>query len=172
MDFNLLVSCGRNLERYARNEMLRFLKKMGDETPAAIEFGFSGLIGIRTSLNPFEVINELNRITDENPWEFRFILKVKPIEVVVETDINKIKDAVKELLHKIAPNESFRVTVKKRGSDISGKEIIKEVADLLDNPVNLEKPDKIILIEVIGDLTGISIVTEKDIVSIASKKLL
>ncbi len=171
MDFNLLVSCGRRLERYARNEMLRLLRELGDETPAAIEFGFSGLIGIKTSLNPFEVISELNKKSDENPWVFRYILKVKPIEIVVKTDIEKIKDATKKLLHKIEPNESFRVTVKKRGYDISGKEIIKEVAALLDNPVNLENPDKIILIEVIGDVTGVSIITKKDIASIASKKI-
>lgn len=170
VDFNLVISCGRNLERRARDEILRFLKKLGDDDAAAIEFGYAGLIGVKTKLDPFKVVKEIDNTVNENPWAFRFILKVVPVERVVPTEISKIKEAVKDLLDKIKTGETFKVQVRKRGSSISSRELIKEVAELVDNPVNLDKPDKIIQIEIIDEYTGVAVIRPKDIVSVASKK--
>ena len=61
--------------------------------------------------------------------------------------------------------DTYRITVEKRHSVISTKEIIDAIADKIDNKVSLEKFDWIILIEIIGNKTGISILKENDVLS-------
>ncbi|MHA1597030.1 MAG: THUMP domain-containing protein, partial [Candidatus Asgardarchaeia archaeon] len=97
---------------------------------------------------------------------FRYLLKLVPVEKVVKAELDEIKDATKEIIEKIRKDESFKVNVRKRFSDISSRKLIEEVAELLDNPVNLDNPDKIINIEVIGEIAGISVLSPSDIVSI------
>jgi len=60
--------------------------------------------------------------------------------------------------------------VNKRATNLSSKEIIEEVAKLVDRKVDLENPDKIIQIEIIGDYTGISIIKPDQILSITKIK--
>jgi len=121
-------------------------------------------------MDPFTVVERLKEMAEERPWEFHYVLKVTPIEVNVKTDLEEIKEAVKKLVGKIGENESFRITVNKRATNLSSKEIIEEVAKLVDRKVDLENPDKIIQIEIIGDYTGISVIRPDQILSITKIK--
>lgn len=167
---NLIVSCGRRLERRVLEEIISFLKDLGDPAPIGRTLGFQGIVGCYTTLNIFEVIEKIREAAEKDPWSFRFILKVIPIERTCTADIDEIKETVKELKYKIKENETFKVVVRKRGSILSGQDVIIDVADIFDNPVNLTNPDKIVWIEIINDFAGISILTKKDIVSIAKLK--
>ena len=53
---------------------------------------------------------------------------------------------------------------------MSSKEIITEVANLFSNKVSLDKPDWIILIEVLGNKTGISILKNDTVFSLDKSK--
>ncbi|MBS7649057.1 THUMP domain-containing protein, partial [Candidatus Bathyarchaeota archaeon] len=112
----------------------------------------------------------LRKILKERPSEFRYVLRVVPIEVVVKTRIEEIKRAAASLHNKILENERFRVTVEKRHSEISTKEIIEAAVENLNRRVDLNNPDKIILIEVLGRLTGVSVIKPRDILSVAKEK--
>ncbi len=46
-------------------------------------------------------------------------------------------------------------------------EIIEKLAELIDETVDLEKPDKILRIDIIGKYAGLSILTPQDIFSAA-----
>ena len=171
IDFNLLISCGRNLERKAEREIKNFLRKIGDETPVTIEVGFRGLFGIKTDLEIDRILEQIKDTLKENPWRFRYVLKVTPVDKVVASDIGEIKTTVKDLSNqKISPEDTFRITVRKRGTNLSGHEVIKEVAGIIDNKVDLEHPKKIINIEILGDVTAIAIVKEGEIISISKAK--
>ena len=61
--------------------------------------------------------------------------------------------------------ETYRITVEKRHSEIPTSEIISEIADKIQNKVSLEKFDWMILIEILGKITGIAILKENDILS-------
>ena len=52
------------------------------------------------------------------------------------------------------------------------REIIEEVATEIDRKVNLKKPDKILLIEILGALTGISLIGPNDIIAVTKEKIL
>jgi len=88
----------------------------------------------------------------------------------VRTELEDIERTVTELASKIDETESFRVTVEKRFTQISTKDIIETVAANVERKVDLENPDKIILIEIVGKFTGISIVKPNELFSVMKEK--
>ncbi len=150
--------------------MWYLLKEVDDPNPVVEKTGVAGLIAAKTTLNPFEVIMKLRLILRDRPYEFRYTLRILPVEKVVRTEISEIKRAAEELSSKIGENETFRVTVEKRFTKTSTREIIEAAASRIERKVNLNNPDKILLIEVVGGLTGISVIKSEDVLSIVKEK--
>ncbi|WP_449461788.1 THUMP domain-containing protein [Tardisphaera miroshnichenkoae] len=157
MSFNLLVSCPRGKESMARSELTYFLLDLGDNASRIYKTRFSGLLEASTSLDPFTVVDRARQEALENPWNFRYITKMVPIEKVVSTNLNDITRAARELENELSQCDSFRVTVVRRGSILEGEKIISEVASLFSQSVNLESPSCVLLIEVVGELTGVTV---------------
>ena len=93
-----------------------------------------------------------------------------PIQSVTETDMSKITKDVIKLKDVIQQNDSYRITIEKRNTDMSSTEIITEIAKIFPNKVSLNQPDWIILIEILGNKTGISILKENEIFSLDKAK--
>jgi tRNA acetyltransferase TAN1 len=171
-DFNLLASTTRGYERQMCHELDFLLKEAGDIEAKVDRSGIRGLIVAKTTLNPIEVIKKFREILDARPFEFRYALRIIPIEKVVITELDKIKNTSLELASKICEKETFRVTVEKRFTNIHSHDLIEAIATDVSNKVELEKPDKIILIEILGGLTGISVLESNDILSVLKAKML
>ncbi|MEM3360962.1 MAG: THUMP domain-containing protein [Candidatus Bathyarchaeia archaeon] len=171
-DFNILATTSRGNEDETCSELWYLLNEIGDSAPVVDKTGVAGLIVAKTIFNPFEVIEKFRRILRERPYEFRYTLRVIPIEKVVRTDIGEIQWAAAELSAKIAPNESFRITVEKRFTETSTRDIIEAAAANIKRKVDLSNPDKILLIEVIGGLTGLAVIRPNDILSVVKEKTL
>ena len=146
------------------------LGEIGDSAVKVDKTGITGLVVAKTAFNPFEVIEKLRKILMERPYEFRYTLRVIPIEKIVRTDLGEMERAVTELTSKIEENESFRVTVEKRFTDMTTQEIVEVVAASIERRVDLSNPDKIILVEVVGRLTGISIISPEQILAVMREK--
>jgi len=170
-DFNLLITTSRGNEEDACSEIWYLLGEIGDSAAKVDKTGITGLIAAKTAFDPFEVIEKFRKILKERPYEFRYTLRVIPIEKVVRTDLGEIERTVTELGSKIKENESFRVTVEKRFTDTSTKDLIEAAAANIERKVDLGNPDKIILIEVVGGLTGISIIRPEQILAVMKEKL-
>jgi len=169
-DFNLLVTTTRGNEDNACSEIWYLLKEIGDEKAEVDKTGVSGLIAAKTIIDPFEVIAKFREILKERPYEFRYSLRIIPIERVVKTRLEEIAKVAEELAPRIGENETFRITVEKRFTEISTKDVIEAAASKIERKVNLEKPDKILLIEIVGGLTGISLIKPEDIISVSKEK--
>ena len=170
-DFNLLVTTARGNEEDACSEIWYLLGEIGDSTPKVEKTGITGLIAAQTALNPFQVIEKFRQILTERPYEFRYSLRIIPIEKVVRTDLDEIEKTVRELASKITEDETFRVTVEKRFTSTQSRDIIEAAAANIERRVNLNKPDKVVLIEVVGGLTGISVIKPQDIISTTKQKM-
>ena len=171
-DFNLLATTYRGFEKKACFELEYLLEKLGDADAGINRSGIAGLVAAKTVLDPFEVLEELRETLRDRPYEFRYILRLIPIEKVVRTDLNDITDATKELGLRIGENETFRITVEKRFTAMSKLEIIEAVAASVKRKVDLDKPDKVLLIEVVGGLTGLSLVGSDGILSVLKEKMI
>ena len=164
-DFNLLITCSRGQEEDARIETLAVLKQIWDPNPIVEKTNIRGLLTAKTSIDPVEAINKLRDLLKERPVAFLYIKRAIPIQKIVRTDLGEIARVASELGEKIGEEETFRITVEKRHTDLKTMEIIEAAASKIDRKVNLDNPDKIILIEVIGPLTGISLLRQGDVLS-------
>jgi tRNA acetyltransferase TAN1 len=107
----------------------------------------------------------------ENPYQFRFCIRFTPLEYCVESNLEAITQTARNLLVKIDANETFRVTVRRRQTALENMEVVKAVAEEIPRTVNLDKPDKTIWVEIVGEMTGMSVLNEStDILSITSMK--
>jgi tRNA acetyltransferase TAN1 len=171
-DFNILATTLRGLERSACFELKHLLEQIGDPSADVGKSGIRGLIAARTTLDEFQAVKSLREILVESPYEFRYILRIIPIQTIVTTDLKTIADKASELSSKIAEKEMFRVTVEKRFTTLHTREIIEAVAANIKRKVNLDRPDKILLVEVVGGATGISLIKPEDIISVMKEKML
>jgi tRNA acetyltransferase TAN1 len=155
------------------NELIYLLKEqLGDAEAQVSKTKVRGLIVGKTTLDPCVAIEKLRGILNERPYEFRYALRILPIERVVPTDLEQIKLVSQELAARIGEQESFRVTVEKRFTTLHSKDIIEAAAGDITRKADLEKPDKILLIEVLGALTGISLLKPNDILAVIKEKML
>jgi len=169
-DFNLVISTSRGNERNTCSEMWYLLGEVGDrgsniETTAVI-----GLVVAVTKLDGIKAIHDLKLLLKERPWEFKYTLKLVPIQRVVEAKIEAIQEAAVILARGIKEKEKFRITVEKRHTVMKSKEIIDTVAKRIHRKVNLEHPDRILLIEIIGERAGMSLIAPEDILSVEREK--
>jgi tRNA acetyltransferase TAN1 len=171
-DFNLLATTYRRFERKGCAELEYLLGQAGDSEASLARTGISGVIVARMVLAPFEVIGKLRGILVERPYEFRYLLRIIPVERVVKTEMSEIVSAARQLAARIAEDETFRVTVEKRFTEVSGNAIINAVASEIKRKVNLSNPDRIVLIEIVGGFAGISLVRKSDILSVLKEKVL
>lgn len=170
--YNLLIGCPRERERAARSEMQYFVGDLiGDEDLKISKTHVSGLLAARTSLDPIEVVHQLLEFAEENPYQFRFALRITPLEQCVEADLDAITEAAEELLHKIGEEETYRVTVRRRHTDIEHMDIVSAIANKVDREVDLDNADKHVWVEVVGEWAGVSVLNEEeDILSIMTMR--
>jgi tRNA acetyltransferase TAN1 len=153
-------------------ELAYLLKEIGDATPEVNKTGIKGVIVGKTALNPVEAIEKFRNILQERPYDFRYALRIIPIEKVVHTDLNEIKRVAAELAAKIGQRETFRVTVEKRFTSVHSRDFIEAAAMDIQRKADMENPDKILLIEVIGRLTGMSLIKPSDVLAVVKEKML
>ncbi|MEM1583675.1 MAG: THUMP domain-containing protein [Nitrososphaerota archaeon] len=162
---NLIVTTFRGQEIVAVSELKDLLRYLGDVEPEVEMTKISGLITASTSLDPFYVIEKAREIISNEPWRISTLLRFIPIEEVTSTRIEDIKEVAARLSAKIPEESSFRITVEKRHTSLSSQDIIKAVAEKINRRVNLKNPDYIVLIEILGGVTGISVIRPDQIVS-------
>lgn len=170
MDFNLIISTFRHREQEAYNEILNILKDAGDSEAEAEVTDIIGIVLVLTRIDPFQVVQIFRKLVINEPWEIHYILRVLPIESVGPTQLKYITTGSKKLALKMEKHETFRITVEKRHASLSSSDIIKAVAANIDNVVNLKVPDWIILVEIVGRLTGISVLRANQILSSVVEK--
>jgi len=167
---NLIITCARSLESETKNEMSKILDELGDQEPEILNVGMRGILMVNTAIEPSKIIDYVKNKMIEEPWLIRYCLRIIPIQMITETEIDKIKQNVIKLKDTIQKNDSYRITIEKRNTSISSNEIITEVAKIFPNKVSLNQPDWIILIEIIGNETGISILKNDELFSLDKAK--
>ena len=167
---NLIITCARSLESETKNEISKILDELGDQEPEILNVGMRGILIVNTIIKPSKIIAWVKNKIIEEPWLIRYCLRIIPIQMITETEIDKIKQNVIKLKDTIQKNDSYRITIEKRNTDISSTEIITEIAKIFPNKVSLNQPDWIVLIEILGNDTGISILKDDELFSLDKAK--
>ncbi len=169
---NLIVTCQRNLEDQTIDEISNFLDEFGDSNPKISKTEFPGILQIDTSVDSIDIIIRIRKMISEEPWLIRFCSRFIPIQKECKSDLNLITDKIEKMISCMKENESYRITIEKRNSQIKSKEIISKIANLIPNKVSLEHPDWEIIIQVMGKITGLGILPKNSILSVNREKRL
>ncbi len=167
---NLIITCARHLELETEEELSDILEELGDSDAKVSITKMSGILTAETMLEPIKVVRKIKEMILDEPWSIRYSLRIIPIQKVIETKIEEIEKTVTYISEQISDGETYRISIEKRNSDLSSQEIISKIASKIKNKVSLEFPDKIVLIEILGDKTGISILKKADVLSVEKTK--
>jgi len=167
---NLIITCQRNLEDPTILEIQNMLGRFGDTNAKIEKTEFSGIIQVDTSLDNIKVLDNFRELIDEEPWLIRYCSRIIPIQNECESKLDDIVNVVMELSQVMEKNETYRITVEKRHSSLHTKDIISNIADLISNTVSLENSDWEIIVQILRNRTGISIIPPKTILSVNRQK--
>lgn len=178
---NLAATCARSLEGRAASEILRVVSGLGDPDASARRIdSMPGIVLARTSLDPLLVPRAVRRALDDEPWTVRHLYRVIPLQRWLPADADGIVKAASEMAAAgIGAGESYRITVEKRSTGLSAREIVSRTADLIasaagtaEQPprVSLESPDRIVLVEIFGPHAGVSVISPADLLSAEREK--
>jgi len=149
--------------------MTKLIMEFGGKADIVIT-EFPGILIADSQIESVCFINKIKQKIIESPWEIRYCLRLIPIQIITQTNIPSVKNSVLKLKGKIGNSETFRITIEKRGSKISSRELISEIASQISNKVSLENPDWVILIEILGPETGVAIVKKDAVLSVEKLK--
>lgn len=171
MNFNLLVTSSRFREDDAFDEILQLLEVLGDNDPSIEVSSVSGIILVDTVLDPFQIVESCKEMVRIEPWKFRYVLRIIPLEMNCKAELTEIHQIVNQLSRKIDAQETYRVLIEKRHSRLHTSEIISVVTSKLKMKVNLDNPDWIILIQIVKMAAGVSILRPSQIFSSVKEKI-
>ena len=154
------------------NEITQLLNEFGDRNPSILKTKFSGIVIAETILESFKIMEKFREKIENEPWELRYSSRIIPIQRICQTDLISIKQSVIDLIPCIKPHETYKISLEKRDSKIMRNEIISNIANLLSNNVSLENPDWEVIIQILGNETGVSVMPANCILSISKIKRL
>ena len=164
---DLLISYSWNRFTPARREVTRILSQFGDERPRIERTSVNGIAIAYTVLDSRDVVKKCRELFGKAP-AFRFAIKWVPVDYWCATDLEAMKKVIDEHVRdQIGENETWGMKVeKRRWQQYHKKEIIEYLARSIDRKVDLDNPDKIVRIDVIGRRTAISLLRPEEIFSI------
>ena len=159
MIFNFLATTYRYKEEDLMDELEGLFYDFGESTAEVHETNISGLIVGKSSKDPELFIPYLRAKLKDSPWEIRNLLRFVPIQKVVLTEVEEIRNCLLDLAkEKIVGGGPVKILVEKRHTKLTKKDIIDSVGPHLNYPVNLTNPTWILLVEIIGKYSGISVI--------------
>ena len=167
---NLIITCQRNLEEPAILEIHNILERFGDGDAVIEKTGLSGIIQVETSLDNMKILDEIRELIDDEPWLIKYCSRIIPIQKECESKLDEITNTVIGLSHVIKKNDTYRITVEKRQSSLHTKDIISNIANSLSNKVSLENSDWEIIVQILRNKTGISVISPDTILSVDREK--
>jgi tRNA acetyltransferase TAN1 len=170
MDFNLIISTFRGRETEAADEFRQLAVEFTSQNPTLAVTGIKGLIIVNVVTDPIKIVSIFKEIIEKEPWHFHYILRVIPVEAVCKTDLTEITSLACKLSRKIPKASSFKIVIEKRFCMIKSNLIISKIADKIEAKVNLRSPEWVVLVEVLGKKTGISVLKPDQILSVTKTK--
>lgn len=170
MKFNLIVTTFRNRDNDAIAELSNLISLFGDKE-FIIEASIApGVLICKSNIDPFVIVAKSKSLIVVEPWQFRYILRIIPVERNCLSNLDEFRKTIDSLKTKIPFLDTYKIQVVKRFCHIKSGDIISNIAQRIANNVNLSNPDWIILIEIVGKWSGMSIMKPDQIFSAVKEK--
>lgn len=159
MNFNFVATTFRFREEDLMDELEDLFYEFGETDLEVSETNVSGLITGKSSKDPRDFISFLRSKLENSAWEIRYLLRFIPIQAVVLTEVENIKNTLIRLVEdsQIPTDETIKIHIEKRHTPLKKMDIIDAVGPHIKLPVDLTNPKWIFLVEIIGKYSGISV---------------
>ncbi len=168
--FNLLVTFNPNHSGTAGKELNEVLQKIG-EKPRIMSSNIEGLFKVAVS-DARKVISRLRSLCQADPDRFVATHHYVPIDSWCKSDVTEMKRLIKSLVPGIGKSDRWKMALNKRHWDKAGQtETIMSLTGVIDRDnVDLDNPQKIVQVEIIGNEAGISLLQAAEILDVAEVK--
>ncbi|MBC8463019.1 THUMP domain-containing protein [Candidatus Bathyarchaeota archaeon] len=170
MDYNILATTEKITMSAASSQLWMNLRAIGDPEPKVSRSRIKGIVMAQTTLDPIEAIIKLREHMESEVERYDRLFRVFPIVARVPTEIETIVEEVQRQAGVIEEGQKFRITLEKRETDIRSLEIIEPVAAVIARDVDLKNPDWVILIEVMGKMTGVSVMPPEGMLNVQKER--
>ncbi len=85
---------------------------------------------------------------------------------LISTTIEEIVAEVKKQAVVIKEDQKFRITLEKRDTEFRSLEIIGPVAEAIKREVDLSNPDWVVLLEMMGKTTGVTVMPPEGMLNV------
>ena len=164
---NLLVSYSWNHFYPARAEVTRILQRFGDPAARVAWSSVMGIAIVDTILDNREVIKQCHALFKDEP-AFQFAIKWVPVDYWCETSLEAIKEVIDvQIAPQISEHETWGMKVeKRRWQQYHTSEIVEYLTTDIKRKVNLDHPDKLMWVDVLGKETALSLLRPGEIFSL------
>jgi tRNA(Ser,Leu) C12 N-acetylase TAN1 len=165
----LLVSHRRGHFGKARREVLRVLRRLGDEHSVVERTGVDGIALVHTGLDVRDVVRGCRNLLLEG-CPFEHAIKWVPVDYWCERDLEAIRRLLADKIRdQIAPDETWGMKVEKRGwQGYRTRDIVIHLARAIDRKVDLAHPDRLVRVDAVGGQVAVSVLRPDDVFSIAA----
>ena len=166
---DLLISYNCGLFYLARPEVIRILKRFGDPAPRVEKTDVMGIAVAHTCLDTRDVVQRCHALWKSDPQDsFEFAIKWVPVDYWCETGLAAMKAVIdSHIRERIGKNQTWGMKVyKRRWQRYHTSEIVTCLAADIPQRVNLDHPDWILCVNVIGRRTAITLLKPEEIFSI------
>lgn len=162
----LLVSHQRGRYGKARREVLRVLRHLGDERPVVERTAVGGIALVHTTLDGRDVVHRCRELFLQG-FSFEHAVKWIPVDYWCEPDLDALRGLLAEKVRgRIAADETWGMKVARHGwQRYRTPEMVDHLARAIDRKVNLDRPDKLVRVDVVGETVAISVLRPGEIFS-------
>lgn len=163
---DLLVSYGWARFGAAKREILNTLKRFGDAYAQVERTSVQGIALAHTALAGREVVRRCRELF-RREFVFESATKWMPVDYWCDTDLAAMRKLVEETVRdRIDANETWAMKVEKhRAHQYHTHDVVAHLAPAIDRKVDLDHPDKLVRVDILGRQTAISVLRPGEIFS-------
>ncbi|MBI0581889.1 MAG: hypothetical protein JET69_02610 [Methanomassiliicoccales archaeon] len=163
-DYNILVTFHPTSKAKAEEEITQRIKENGLFLEDMIESSVSGLVLLRVTGDGKEAVKKLRAFAMRFPELFQHTHHWVPIEEWVSSDPDVMVGAASKFGERIGENDRWKLDLHKRqyegGSNLDLVKMLTE--PIRKGIVDLEQPEMMLKVEIIGGFAGFSLVSEEE----------
>ena len=167
VDANLLVTHEPSHAGSARENVENALKAIKQKAKF-LKSDVDGVLNLRVG-NPKKIVKSLSKLKNKKGM-FEHTFHWVPIEKWVTTNVKAMQREIKKLQKGIKKTEKWKMDLHKRHFDMPSTELIMKLTEAVDKPkVDLDAPQKIIEVQIIGKKVGLALLNKDEILSLSKK---
>ena len=167
-DANLLVTHDPSRAGSSKEEVEKALKAV-KQKGKFLKSEIDGVFNLRVS-NPKKLVKSLGKLKNKKKM-FEHTFRWIPIDKWIAANVKTMQKEIKKLQQGIRKTEKWKMDLQKRHFDqMQSTELIMKLTEAVEKPkVDLDNPQKIIEVQIIGKKAGLALLNKDELLTVGHK---